>query len=447
MSFSYDEFEDIIISGWVCPVCAMPANEWKEMAFEFAEPHLFISNINRIIMNSGDSKITVGVYSFTAPEYTQFTVNIKTGHTYRFNRLILNKKRGMDNKNRNLSNVSYRGSDFDLPHDANHYIHALVQGKMKIIHGDNIPSFESYQIGMTLTNLILYVKNPYICPKLYNGILNQSRRNPNDNFNPKKLYIKNDCRNPIGRILSLSGVPSVKSIRKIIVSKPAGFPFLTALSRAFKNVDIIRSLYIAYVNCLNHENHYIDFSSAVFQMMVKYKGEVHTASKLLSFIKRDKNNNAYTTLSDLIRCYDQLENCDFDFSQNYGIDELHLRLALLVTKQGHQNRVIGYTNSERLMEMSKKAFSLTLAKDTLELINVGAEMNICVGSYTDRAVSKSCTIMVLREDSISVGCIELREGSVVQVKGSRNQLLQNAEKAFIKNWATVKGLNVATNDL
>lgn len=449
MSFSFDAFEGIKCNGWECPVCGLTANAWKEMAFEFAEPHLYISNINRIIVYSDDSKINIGVYSFTAPEYTQFTVNIKTGHTYRFNRVVLNKKRGIDNKNRNLTNISYLGSDFDLPHDANQYIHALVKSKMKMIHGDNIPDFESYKIGMTLTNLILYVKTPYICPKLYNGILNQGRRNPNDNFNPKKLYVRNDCRNPLDRILSLSGVPNVKSIRKIVLAKPAGYPFLTALSRTFKNVDLIRSLYTAYVDCRNHENHYINFSSAVFQMMVKYRGEQNTASKLLSFINRDKSNNAYTTLSDLISSYDQLENCDFDFSQNYGIDELHHHLALLVTKQGHQNRVISYTQSEWLLEASNKSFSLTLAKDTLELINVGTEMNICVGTYADKAVSKSCTIMVLREReySVSVGCIELHEGSVVQVKGSRNQLLQNSERAFIKNWAAVKGLTVATNDL
>jgi hypothetical protein len=447
MSFSYDEFENIIKSGWVCPVCAMPANAWNAMAFEFAEPHLFITNINRITVYSDDSKITIGVYSFTAPEYTQFTLNIKTGHTYRFNRVILNKKRGIDNKNRNLSNISYRGSDFNLPNDANQYIYSLVQNKMKMIHGDGVPKFASFQASVSLTNLIFYVKNPYICPKIYNGILNLNRCNPNDSFNPKKLYVKNDCRNPLDRILSVSGIPSVKSIRKIVVANPAGFPFLTALSRTFKNVNLIRSLYTAYVGCLNHDNHYIDFSSAVFQMMVRCKGEANTASKLLSFKQRDKNNNAYTTLFDLIRCYDQLDSCDFVFSQNYGIYKLHSHLALLVSNKEYRNRIISYTESERSLEIAKKSYSLTLAKDTLELISVGTEMNICVGSYADRAINKSCTIMILREDAVTVGCIELQGGAVVQVKGSRNQLLHHTEKAFIKNWAAVMGLSVATNDL
>jgi len=362
MSFSYDVFESMKNNNWVCPVCGLPANLWKEMPFEFAEPHLFLSNINRIVVYSSDSKINVGVYSFTNPEYTQFTINIETGRTYRFNRVILNKRRGLDNKNKNLLNISYRGSDFDLPYDANQYIHTLVENKMKKIHGDNVPCFESYQTGMSLTYLIFYVTNPYICPKVYNGILNKNRRNPDDYFNPKKLFVKNNCRNPLDRILSLSGIPSVKSIKKIVINKPAGFPFLTALSRTFKNVDILCSLYTAYVDCFNNDNHYIDFSSTVFQMMVKYKGEQHTAIKLLSFIRREKNNNAYTTLYDLIKSYDQLENCEFDFSQNYSIDELHMQLAFLVTKQGHLNRAIDYTQNERSLEMSKKTFSITLVR-------------------------------------------------------------------------------------
>jgi len=74
-------------------------------------------------------------------------------------------------------------------------------------------------------------------------------------------------------------------------------------------------------------------------------------------------------------------------------------------------------------------------------------MNICVGSYGERVVNKFCIIMILREDSVSVGCIELREGSMVQVKGVRNTLLQNAKRNFIKSWAAIKGLIVATNDL
>jgi hypothetical protein len=245
----------------------------------------------------------------------------------------------------------------------------------------------------------------------------------------------------------LSGVPSVKSIKKIVVNKPMKLPFLAALVRTFKNVDIIRSLYNAYVDCINFDLHYIDFSSAVFQTMVKHKGELHTATKLLSFIKNDKNNNAYTTLFDLTSCYDRLENCDFIFSQNYGVNELHSYLALLVTNKKHQNRVINYTQNELLLEISNKQFFLTLAKDTLELVSVGQEMGICVGSYADRAVNKACTLMILREGSVSVGCIELRGGSVVQVKGSYNKLLENPKKAFVNNWVTVNNLIVETRDL
>ena len=168
---------------------------------------------------------------------------------------------------------------------------------------------------------------------------------------------------------------------------------------------------------------------------------------MLSFIKHDKNNKTFTSLNDTIRCYDRLKSCDFDFTQSYDIDELHMSLTLLVAKQDHQNREIDYTRKEQLLETSNDVFSLSLAEDTHELISIGRVMRICVGSYSDSAVSKYCTIMILRNYDIPVGCIELREGAVVQAKGPCNRILQGSEKAFIKNWAEAKGLTVTTRDL
>ena len=444
--FSPNEFNHIKRDGWVCQACRRPVNIWKEMLSESIQPQLFLSTINYIKIYAVDFKVKIGIYSFISPEYIQITMNIKTGHTYRFNRLILNPKHGFDNKNRNLANISYSGPGFDLPYDATEYVLSLINSKIKMIHGENVPSFESYRVGVLLTNLIFYIKNPYICPTLYNGILNKSRRIPNDCFNPKKLFLRNDCNNPLHRILSLSRVPCVKSIMKIVASEPMGFPFLISLSRTFKNVDLIRSLYTAYVDCRNHDN-YIDFSSAVFQTMVKHKGEKYVVTKLLSFIQHDKNNNSYVTLYDTIRFYDRLDSCNFDFTHNYSIDELHMNLAILVSKQEHENRVIDYTQKERNLETSGNVFSLTLAEDTYELIDIGKIMSICVGSYADKVIEKNCTIMVLRNNDVPVGCVELRGDAVVQVKGPRNKLLQSSERAFIMNWVEIKGLSVITKDL
>ena len=183
--------------------------------------------------------------------------------------------------------------------------------------------------------------------------------------------------------------------------------------------------------------------------MIKHKGENIIASKLISFKERDKDNNTYRTLDDMIHCYDRLKQCDFDFAKRYDIDELHLQLATSVGKLETENRTIYYTNRELSLEMTDDTFSLLLANDTHELIDIGVKMGICVGSYADDVISNNCTILILRriEDNKPVGCIELCSWDVVQAKGNYNKLLQNEELDFIEKWIDSKGLHVATDDL
>jgi hypothetical protein len=182
--------------------------------------------------------------------------------------------------------------------------------------------------------------------------------------------------------------------------------------------------------------------------MIKYEGEVNVARKLISFIENDKNNNAFRTLYDMVRCYDKLKSCDFDFTQKYSIDELHLYLAALASYK--KNVTIKYSENDYRLEVSDDAFSLKFAENTDELKSVGTEMDICVGSYADDAVNKECRILVLRDinNNKPVGCIELNNnGTVKQAKGPHNRLLQNKEKEFVENWIKDKGLSNITHDL
>jgi hypothetical protein len=315
---------------------------------------------------------------------------------------------------------------------------------MKVIHGENTPDFELYDTELSLNNLILYVRNPHICPALYNEIINRS------SIRLKEITVKNDCRNPLQQMFLQSKIPDVKSLRRIAFTNPRCFPLLASISRTFRNVDIIRSLYAVYIDCLDDEyGRDVDFSAKIFKTMVKYKGEKIIASKLLKHKVCDKNNNAYGSLHDLIRFYDELQHCDFDFSRNYSIDELHLYLAGAVAVKKTQNRKIGYADKELSLEVSDDTFALFLAQDTHELISIGAYMGLCVGGYVDKAVSKRSTIFVLRklEDNKPVGCIELRKDTVIQAKGFHNRLLQNQERIFVENWIKDKGLIVGTNDL
>jgi hypothetical protein len=379
---------------------------------------------------------------------------VKTGYTYEFTDAALGKK-GVFDSRRGIANISYQGSiaygePGDLPSDALEHVKSAINREMKRVHGESVPSFEAYNNNLSLNNLIFYVRSPYICPVLYNGIINQSRRNPFCPLQHNELLVKNDCREPIQQMLLQSKIPNVKSLRRFAFTDASGFPLLASISRSFRNIDIIRSLYAAYIDCRDDEyGTYIDFSANIFRTMLRHKGEKNIASMILLHKKRDTNNNAYRTLCDMIKCYDILRHCDFDFSKRYNIDELHLYLAAAVSEQDVQNRKIDYADDELDLEMSDGKFSLMLAPDTDELKGVGEEMEICVGSYANEAVSRASTILILRrlEDYCVVGCIELRNANVVQAKGPRNELLRKQEREFVWKWIRDRGLTVCTNDL
>ena len=92
--------------------------------------------------------------------------------------------------------------------------------------------------------------------------------------------------------------------------------------------------------------------------------------------------------------------------------------------------------------MSDGAFAITLAKDTRELRDVGAAMDICVGRYASEVIDRKSTILILRnlENYSAVGCIEMRGKIVVQAKGANNKTLGNQERKFVINWLINKSL-------
>ena|GEM_PF-4513245 len=468
-----------------CPNCGQSISKWEIMEIDkycidsikwddinfndnSNDMHVLFSfsYLNLIRIYTEDSTIKVIVFrsyfnlwnGSTVFKKTTFcqriSINIITGYAYKFNCEKLRNKHKSDKK-KSIYNISYLGADFDLPADVLNHLGVYINKEMKKVHGKKVPEFESYNQQMSLDNLIFYVRNPYVDPVLYNRIINSSRHEHYGfSMIHKEVLVKNTCKEPIQTILTQSKVPDVKSLRRIAYIDPAGIPLLISISSTFRNVDLIRSLYSAYCKETINEVVYgmcvtIDFSAKIFKTMVKNKDEQIIASKLLHFAKHDKNNNIYYVLSDIMRCYEELSQCDFDFTKNYSIEELHTSLTTSLSKEKTQNRKIDYTPRELSFEMSNEEFSLSLAIDSNELIDTGQKMNICVGSYADKVIDKKSNIFILRnlDKNMPVGCIELNKNTIVQAKGPYNEFLQKQEFEFIGNWITEKGLVVDTNDL
>ena len=460
-----------------CPNCGKPVQRWEKMRYhnhscdnhdEIGDRREYLSftNPDRIKISTAGDKISIGAfrtdYTLWSGEngfkktvrYTRITINISSGYTYQFATKNLYRKNCFDN-NKRLANICYFGTEVDLPDHALCHLASVISIQMKRIHGESVPTFGSYRVSLSLNNLILYVRNPYICPVLYETIINHSRSDP---FNPLKfreLRVKNDCRDPIQKMFSQSKIPNVKSLRKIAFTESSGLPLLASISRTFQNVDIIRLLYDLDSKHEWQKLHdvfgtNVDYSARIFKEMVKQKGEKYVASKIKQLMKNDeRGNTAKETLRDLTVLFDKLQNRNFDFTKSHDLYELHMHLADLVSRQENENRKIRYKDNDFLLEFHDETYSLSLAKDTHELIDVGDKMDICVGSYANDDIRKKSKILFLRylESNEPIGCIEIRDRNIVQAKGASNELLEKQEREFVKAWVKNKVLTIATNDL
>lgn len=112
----------------------------------------------------------------------------------------------------------------------------------------------------------------------------------------------------------------------------------------------------------------------------------------------------------------------------------------------NENFEIPYMEEELKLEESSEGFSILLAKDTMELKKIGRELNICVGSYANYALTKGCTILHVIKDNVEKVCIELIKNRVVQVKGYGNSLIVGDTEGlylFVKNWIQKNSLDAS----
>lgn len=477
--FRYNQFHH----GACCPNCKEPVqawekmNQWHEYTRKGEIPGLSFRNIHKAVVETDCDTVSIHTYvsQYKLPEgagsfikmpdeYRCYRMNVLSGISYV---LLPSKPGGSSLKKQKYKRINisfspdwaivvYRGS-CDLPDGVMSLIRDEIQKRVRLFHFAQAPDFEKYDVKLTLGNLVRYIRCPYICPKLYGNIITSSRRDRHVaeylkkmGSIPRELIAPRNCQNPIEHIIAQSRIPNVKSLRRLVYEYPEGLSLLASISRSFQNIDIICSLYDAYIDCRAEYNEsYVDFSADVFQTMVRHKGEQIIASKLLAFARHASYEDAYTTLGDMIDAYDRLRQCDFDFAGSYDIDELHMYLASSVAKQDTVNRPIEYTPEELALEFESGGFSIKAARDTYELADVGARMHICVGAYGDGAVEKVCLIFLLRHtgNPEPIGCIEVCGGTVVQAKGKYNQMLEKDELDFVRGWARANKLKVRTSDL
>lgn len=173
------------------------------------------------------------------------------------------------------------------------------------------------------------------------------------------------------------------------------------------------------------------------------------------FVNQIINNESYI-LSDTQKLFEQIKGKMKDYAVDYskGIKELHDIFSKDIAKLENPNQKIKKNKAINniFKDVVINGIKYSMAKDTDELIKIGATMDICVGGYGRDAVSQRCYI-VAGYDSTgkAVTCIELVKGKdgfeVAQVKKRKNYLSKASENNALVDLFNKNNVKISTRDL
>lgn len=226
----------------------------------------------------------------------------------------------------------------------------------------------------------------------------------------------------------------------------------------FKFYDFIKdknNLFKIVSYFINHSSFYPGERTNDNKKLYKFFNTIYEQVGENSFVNKIiKSNDAYHTFYDSARMYfkileeyhDNNTDLDFDFRRK-NINEIHDELTYMFNKISHKSIKIEY--EENALELNDKIeeYDIILPEETLELVNVGYKMKICVGSYSDRVVSHKCTIVVWYKNNMPEICIEIVDNSIVQAKTKCNNKPNQQQIELIKEWAKKNNLIISTSDI
>lgn len=174
------------------------------------------------------------------------------------------------------------------------------------------------------------------------------------------------------------------------------------------------------------------------------------------FINQIINNISNYYINDTCNLFQKIRSKIKDYNVDYSrsILDLHDIFSRDFNKLKNKNREI--ESCKELVKVFKDIkindTTYRMPNETDELIRVGAFMDICVGSYGDRAVNKECYIVVgYNSDDKPVTCIEFRKEkktfTVHQVKKRKNFTAKDSEVKALKSLFKKNNIKTATEDL
>lgn len=215
-----------------------------------------------------------------------------------------------------------------------------------------------------------------------------------------------------------------------------------------------------YSTILNNLNKIGSTFYLVFKELINYMGYLDKKILSLNYIFKksiyllEKENNIvlfhdyFIYLKDTVRRlldYPQAaKDLNIKTLQSVNIKYVHDLLVKHTNRMSKPNRQIPLVDKEIKACKIQGNFTLLPVHDRHTLMDIGTDMNICVGSYFNEAFNKSITIYQVYQHGLPVFCIEANGKNLVQGKLSKNKRLDSLDlplAKFIKEWKEEHNFN------
>ena len=259
----------------------------------------------------------------------------------------------------------------------------------------------------------------------------------------KKKYSENDAVIFQKYLLKGTKLTLKKAIKKELFGNPLLVDlYKFAIDLGFTNTDVLRSFMINGVSSLADCKAIIEKSDEDFKPIIKdfvkelinLKGETGAYKVLMSESKNDSLSTSAVEsyIKDTALMFFMFKERNMVRNEYFKGDlkKIHDVLSRDYKKIRVENKELNYSDEIYLLNDKIDDFSFILAKDTYELIDIGQELHICVGSYGERAASGKLIIVKMIKGNEYVGCIELSPDgkSLHQAKACFNNLLEEKKE-------------------
>ena len=182
-----------------------------------------------------------------------------------------------------------------------------------------------------------------------------------------------------------------------------------------------------------------------------YLQENYTLSKLINYVVNETINQGYTSIRNFLNeLRDYLLMCK-QLGVKPTLYSSYLKQTHDITSRNYQIKV--ESEKEEIFSDRYKDFKpyktedyiIIAPKETKDLQEEGSRLNHCVASYIKRVIDGQCLIYFLRKQDKqeeSLITLEVKDNSIVQVRGSHNRKPSDEERKALEQFAKDRKLGV-----